>query len=62
MLTYFSIFSGMTELPFWPGVPADKLIGKSFEINAQDVHIIDENGLIKRSWHIEDYAQVEKIH
>ena len=52
----------MTELPFWPGVPADKLIGKSFEINAQDVHIIDENGLIKRSWHIEDYAQVEKIH
>ena len=45
----------MTELGIWPGVPAEKVIGKSFEVMTIDVHII-KNGLIARTWHIENYA------
>ena len=43
-------------MPFWPGVPAEKVIGKSFEVGAIDVHII-KNGLISQSWLIQDYSQ-----
>lgn len=46
---------GMTELPQWPGVPAEKVLGKSFEIMTLDVHII-KNGLIARTWHLENWA------
>ena len=46
---------GMEEIPFWPGIPAEKLIGKSFETLALDIQVIAD-GKIKQSWHMEDWA------
>lgn len=46
---------GQTEYPFFPGVPADKITGKSFESLALDIQVV-ENGKIKRAWHLEDWA------
>ena len=52
--TIENIPEGMEEIPFWPGIHAEDLLGKSFETLALDVQTI-RDGLIKQSWHIEDW-------
>ena len=46
---------GADEIPIFPGIPKEKLIGKSFETIFLDRHIIVD-GLIAQSYHIEDWA------
>lgn len=46
---------GAEEIPVFPGIPKEKLIGKSFETIFLDRHIIVD-GLIAQSYHIEDWA------
>ena len=45
---------GYKELPQFPGIPVEKLIGKKFETIALDIHKIVD-GKIKQSYHIEDW-------
>ena len=45
---------GADEIPIFPGIPKEKLIGKSFETIFLDRHIIVD-GLIAQSYHIEDW-------
>ena len=45
---------GSNELPQFPGVPVEKLIGKKFQTLALDIHKIVD-GKIKQSFHIEDW-------
>ena len=62
-ITVVSKFSGtittdienFNHLPFFPGVPPEKLLGKKFVIRALDIHVIRE-GKIKQEWNIKDYT------
>ena len=42
-------------IPFFPGIPASAVKGKSFQIQTIDLHLLD-NGRLRRSWHGEDWA------
>ena len=42
------------ELPQFPGIPVEKLIGKKFETIALDIHKIVD-GKIKQTYHVEDW-------
>ena len=42
----------------FPGIPAEKIKGKSFQdVLAIDLQLLDEDGKIRRTWHIEDLSQ-----
>ena len=43
------------SLPMFPGVPVERLRGRSFKIQTNDLHLI-RNGKILRTWHTEDWA------
>ena len=43
------------HLPFFPGIPPEKLLGKKFVIRALDIHVIRE-GKIKQEWNIKDFT------
>jgi len=45
------------SIPFFPGIPVDKIKGKRFESAALDIHVV-KDGLTKQAWHIEDWANV----
>jgi len=45
---------GSNEIPLFPGIPAEKLMGKEFTTVALDIHKIVD-GKIKQSYHIEDW-------
>lgn len=68
MVTVLSRFSGtinpnlpadMTELPMFPGIPAEKIKGRSFVTMAMDTHVLGKDGLIHRTWHMEDWASAQ---
>ena len=46
---------GQSELPLFPGIPVESLIGKRFETLALDIQTIVD-GKIKQSFHVEDWA------
>ena len=46
--------SGFDEIPFFPGIDPQKLLGKSFTTLGLDLHMI-KNGKLKHAWHIEDW-------
>merc|ERR1711988_53563 len=49
---------GLVEFPMFPGTPAEKIKGKSFQdIIAIGIHLLDEDGKIRRAWNIEDWSQ-----
>ena len=48
---------GTESIPFFPGIPVDKIKGKRFESAALDIHVV-KDGLTKQAWHIEDWANV----
>ena len=49
--------SGFTEIPFFPGVEVEKIMGKKFETMALDIQVLDSVGKkIIRTWHLEDWA------
>ena len=52
--TVAGALSGSNELPQFPGIPVEKLIGKKFETMAIDIHKIVD-GKIKQSYHIEGW-------
>ena len=45
---------GMDEIPIFPGIPVEKLIGKKFETLALHLHRIVD-GRMKQNFHIEDW-------
>ena len=45
---------GFNEVPQFPGIPVEKLIGKKFKSMALDIHKIVD-GKVKQSYHIEDW-------
>ena len=47
--------AGGDEIPVFPGVPAEKLVGKEFETFAIDLHQF-KNGMLKNVYHIEDFS------
>jgi len=50
--------AGFSEFPMFPGTPAEKIKGKSFrDTIAIDLQVLDEDGKVRRSWHIEDWSQ-----
>ena len=46
---------GFEEIPFFPGIPLQKVLGKKIETMALDIQFI-KDGKIKQSYHIEDFA------
>ena len=52
---------GAEEIPFFPGIPANALTGKSFETFAIDLHQI-KNGRLRQAWHIEDWSNTGVSH
>ena len=44
------------QIPMFPGIPAQKVRGKSFKIAINDLHLLDTDGKIKKTWHAEDWA------
>ena len=40
----------------FPGIPNQKVRGKSFKIAINDLHLLDTDGKIKKTWHAEDWA------
>ena len=52
---------GADEIPFFPGIPANALTGKSFETFAIDLHQI-KNGRLRQAWHIEDWSNTGVSH
>ena len=46
---------GLDELPIMPGIPVENIVGKKFESMAIDIQTIS-NGLIKHTYHIEDWS------
>ena len=46
---------GFPELPMFPGIPSEKLLGKKFDMRAIDIQII-RDGKVKQEYHIEDWA------
>merc|ERR1712156_1290665 len=56
--TLNEVYPGFDGFPMFPGIPAEKIRGKSFEdVLAIDLQILDEDGKIRRTWHIEDWSQ-----
>ena len=53
--TITNALPGASELPMFPGIPVEKLIGKKFESMALDIQTIVD-GKIKQSYHIEDWV------
>ena len=47
--------ANVEEVPLFPGIPAERVVGKSFETMAIDLHLI-KNGRMKQAWHVEDWA------
>ena len=45
-------------LPMFPGIDVEQLKGKSFSIQANDVHFV-RDGKIHRSWHVEDWESAK---
>ena len=45
---------GFPELPMFPGIPSEKLLGKKIVMSALDLQTI-RNGKIKQELHIENY-------
>ena len=50
-----SNIEGFPELPMFPGIPSEKLLGKKFDMRAIDIQII-RDGIIKQEYHIEDWS------
>jgi len=48
--------SGFDQIPLFPGIDPEKLLGKPFTTVALDLHMI-KNGKLKHAWHIEDWPQ-----
>ena len=46
---------GFEGIPFFPGIPLEKVLGKKIETMALDIHFI-KDGKIKQTYHIEDFA------
>ena len=46
---------GIDHIPFFPGIPLQKVLGKKIETMALDIQFI-KDGKIKQSYHIEDFA------
>ena len=46
---------GFPELPMFPGIPSEKLLGKKFDTRAIYIQII-RDGKVKQEYHIEDWA------
>ena len=44
------------QIPMFPGIPNQKVRGKSFKIAINDLHLLDTDGKIKKTWHAEDWA------
>ena len=49
---------GFSDFPMFPGTDPEKLKGKSFNTMAIDIHILDTEDKIKRTWHVEDWSLV----
>ena len=47
--------ANVEEIPLFPGIPAERVVGKSFETMAIDLHLV-KNGRMKQVWHVEDWA------
>ena len=45
----------VTEIPLFPGISSQMVVGKSFETMAIDMHLI-KNRRMKQAWHVEDWA------
>jgi len=44
--------------PMFPGTPVNEIKGKSFQdVLAIDLHVLDQDGKLKREWHIEDWSE-----
>ena len=43
------------EVPFFPGIPRERVVGKEFRTLTLDYHLIDKDGRIAQSHHIEDF-------
>jgi hypothetical protein len=47
---------GFSDFPMFPGTDPERLKGKSFNSMAIDIHKIDAEGKISRTWHVEDWT------
>ena len=51
---------GFDQIPLFPGVDPEKLLGKPFTTLALDIHMI-KNKKLKHAWHIEDWATAAEM-
>jgi hypothetical protein len=49
---------GFSDFPMFPGTDPEILKGKSFNTMAIDIHKLDTEDKIKRTWHVEDWSLV----
>ena len=47
---------GLPEFPIFPGIPEHKLRNKIFNTLSMDLHVLDDNAQIKRSWLFTDHS------
>jgi len=47
---------GLPEFPIFPGIPEQKLRNKIFNTLSMDLHVLDDNAQIKRSWLFTDHS------
>ena len=52
--------SGFVQIPLFPGVDPEKLLGKPFTTLALHIHMI-KNGKLKHAWHIEDWTTAAEM-
>ena len=52
--------SGFDQIPLFPGVDPEKLLGKPFTTLALHIHMI-KNGKLKHAWHIEDWTTAAEM-
>jgi len=45
---------GFEQIPFFPGIDPEKVLGKPFTTLGLDLHMI-KNGKLKQAWHLEDW-------
>merc|ERR1712012_1189655 len=46
--------AGFEQIPFFPGIDPEKVLGKPFTTLGLDLHMI-KNGKLKQAWHLEDW-------
>ncbi len=49
----------IAEIPIFPGIPAADIKGRSFVSMALDIQVLNEDGLIHRTWHLEDWSSAQ---